>query len=66
MAICETAFEQMFKFSDNPIDLIESYLIGRAQCGSCRGFRSVKAKAYSGVPRGSVLGPILICLSMIP
>ena len=41
---------------------IESFLIGRTQKVTVRGATSLKADVVSGVPQGSVLGPILFIL----
>lgn len=46
-------------FSNSLISLFESYLLGRIQYVAFGGFKSVEYVATSGVPQGSVLGPLL-------
>ena len=46
-------------FSQRLLDLLESYLIGRQQYVLLRGARSRLVSVTSGVPQGSILGPLL-------
>ncbi len=45
--------------SDNMCSIICSYISGRSCFVECRGFRSLPFIATSGVPQGSVLGPLI-------
>lgn len=45
--------------SPNLINLFRSYLSGRSQYVCYRGFMSCKFQVMSGVPQGSILGPLL-------
>lgn len=51
-----------FKFSTSSANLIKSYLVGRSQYVYSNNSISSAFKIYSGVPQGSVLGPILFSL----
>jgi hypothetical protein len=51
-----------FGLSHPLIKLFYSYLIGRKQIVSCRGFDSLEICATSVVPQGSLLGPLLFFL----
>lgn len=48
-----------YGFSTHALELISTYLLGRQQCvrldGACSNFKTVK----SGIPQGSLLGPLL-------
>lgn len=53
---------RQFSFSSKAVDLIKSYLINRKQCVCIDGENSDLIDIVSGVPQGSVLGPILFSL----
>lgn len=51
-----------FGFSHSLLVFFQSYLLGRKQYVAYSGFRSVEYLATSGVPQGSILGPLLFNL----
>lgn len=52
----------VFKFSDAFIHLIMSYLSGRSQFVKINNHKSTTLQLNTGVPQGSILGPILFSL----
>jgi len=48
-----------FNLSSSAIKWIESYLTGRSQCVSVNNHRSSVLNLHTGVPQGSILGPLL-------
>lgn len=51
----------LFKFSVEAANLVRSYLHGRRQTVFCDNKSSKSAAVMSGIPQGSVLGPLLFC-----
>jgi hypothetical protein len=49
-----------FGISGSALQLISSYLIGRTQSVSLNSVSSAPHSVSSGVPQGSVLGPLLL------
>ena len=61
-----TRLSSTFGFSDTALSLITSYLTDRSQYITIGEHRSKSAPLTTGVPQGSVLGPILFTLYTTP
>ena len=58
--------EHSLDISDSALALMKSYLDGRQQCVQIEGVISEFAELACGVPQGSVLGPLNLCIYMLP
>ena len=52
--------------SDTPLDWFKSYLSGRTQFVQLKKCRSHSSPLSSGVPQGSVFGPLLFIIYLLP
>ena len=55
-------WQDTFGISGSALSLLKSYLHGRTQCVQIEGIVSEYAKLVCGVPQGSVLGPLNLCM----
>ena len=53
---------KLYRFSEQTLSLLNSYLLGRTQKVRIGKFTSEKCNILAGVPQGSVLGPLLFIL----
>ena len=51
-----------YGFGDNIVNIIKSFLSNRKQCVIINGTKSDEVQMISGVPQGSVLGPLLFII----
>ena len=58
--------EHSLGITDSALALMKSYLNGRQQCVQIEGVILEFAKLACGVPQGSVLGPLKLCIYMLP
>ena len=58
--------EHLLGITDSALALMKSHLDGRQQCVQIGGVISEFAKLACGVPQGSVLGPLKLCIYMLP
>ena len=58
--------EHSLSITDSALAIIKSYLDGCQQCVQIEGVISEFAKLACGVPQGSVLGPLIFCIYMLP
>ena len=61
-----TRLTSNFGISGSALSLIASYLSNRSQSVSIQSHLSISASISTGVPQGSVLGPLLFCLYTTP
>ena len=58
--------EHSLGITDSSLALMKSYLDGRQQCVRIEGVISEFAELACGAPQGSVLGPLTLCIYMLP
>ena len=58
--------EHSLCITDSALSLMKSYLDGRKQCVQIEGVISEFAELACGVPQGSILGPLKLCIYMQP
>ena len=58
--------EHSLGITNSALALMNSYLDGRQQCVQIEGVISEFAELGCGVPQGSVLGPLKLCIYMLP
>ena len=56
----------MYGLSSTTLDLIASYLLNRTQSGSIQTHSTPPSSIFTGIPQGSVLGPLLFSLYTSP
>ena len=58
--------EHSLDITDSALALMKSYLDGRKQCVQIEGVILELAELACGMPQGSVLGPLKLCIYMLP
>ena len=58
--------DHSFGITASALALMKSYLDGRQQCVQIEGVFSELPELACGVPQGSVLGPLKLCIYMLP
>ena len=54
--------KEYYGIKGSAYNLLESYLVKREQCVKFKNYNSKQIETKSGVPQGSILGPLLSCI----